>query len=73
MGDGWCDGGDYNTAECGCDGGDCKEVAGYPGCRADFPSMIGNGGCNGGDSTLQKADVTVATVLNSMKSIQTAM
>ncbi len=35
------------NAKCGWDRGDC-EVAGYPDCRVDVPSRIGDGICNGG-------------------------
>jgi len=43
--DGDCDhfsGGDYNTAECGCDGGDCTGKA-DPDCRVPYPEKIGDG------------------------------
>ena len=43
-----------NTAECEWDGGDCKEVAGYPDCRVGFPSLVGNGYYNGGDYNTQE-------------------
>jgi|AntRauTorckE5430_2_1112549.scaffolds.fasta_scaffold23765_1 hypothetical protein len=56
IGDGIChggtqfNGGDYNTAECGFDGGDCEEFnAKYPNCNVANPSWIGAGHCNGGD------------------------
>jgi hypothetical protein len=35
---------EYNTEECGWDGGDCV-VEGYPDCHVDDPSEIGNGEC----------------------------
>jgi len=35
-------GGDYNTAECGCDGGDCTGKTG-PDCRVPYPEVIGDG------------------------------
>ncbi|GFH52428.1 hypothetical protein CTEN210_08904 [Chaetoceros tenuissimus] len=48
IGDGGCDGGEYNTEVCGWDGGDC-EVVGYPDCHVEDPSWIGDGGCDGGE------------------------
>jgi hypothetical protein len=57
IGDGNCDGGDYNTAECGFDGGDCDFFNKYPKCTASYLSRdgngyqleIGDGNCDGGD------------------------
>ena len=50
IGNGLCDGGDYNTEECGWDGGDCIEFNKYPNCKVDDQhSRIGNGYCDGGD------------------------
>ena len=50
IGDGSCDGGDYNTEECGWDGGDCIEFnEKYPNCMVDWPSFLENGYCNAGD------------------------
>eukprot|EP00979_Chaetoceros_neogracilis_P011460 scaffold2835_cov280-Chaetoceros_neogracile.AAC.2 len=50
IGDGHCYGGDYNTVECGFDGGDCEDFnAKYPDCNVQYPQYIGNGYCNGGD------------------------
>lgn len=41
---GVCDGGDYNTQECGYENGDCLD------CSVEYPYLIGNGKCNvGGD------------------------
>eukprot|EP00979_Chaetoceros_neogracilis_P006004 scaffold1174_cov281-Chaetoceros_neogracile.AAC.35 len=55
IGDGICHGGDYNTVECGFDGGDCEEFnAKYPNCNVfppsfiGYPSYIGDGNCDGG-------------------------
>jgi hypothetical protein len=48
IGDGYCDTPEYNTAECGWDGGDCV-LKDYPKCHADDPKWIGNGYCDGGD------------------------
>ena len=47
IGGGYCNGGDYNTLECGWDGGACL-IEDYPSCHVDFPSNIGNGYCDGG-------------------------
>jgi len=44
-----CDRDDYDTEECGFDGGDCVLLPDYPGCRVDNPGWIGSGWCNGGD------------------------
>jgi hypothetical protein len=44
LGDGYCDGGDYNTAECNWDGGDCCEHtcrANNQGCPLDKMDCIG--------------------------------
>eukprot|EP00979_Chaetoceros_neogracilis_P006008 scaffold1174_cov281-Chaetoceros_neogracile.AAC.39 len=50
IGDGNCDGGYYNTAACGFDGGDCEDFNNkYPNCNVAFPWWIGDGNCNGGD------------------------
>ena len=46
LGDGICDYEDYNTEICEWDGGDCKEVPGYPDCHVGFPSLIGDGDCH---------------------------
>jgi hypothetical protein len=39
-----CDGAEYNTVECGWDGGDCI-VEGYPDCHIDEPNLLGDGRC----------------------------
>lgn len=51
IGDGSCDGGDYNTVECGFDGGDCVTFnAQYPECKVDLPYWIGYfNTCDGGE------------------------
>jgi hypothetical protein len=50
VGNGRCNSGDYNTAECGFDGGDCEEFNNkYPNCNVAFPYLIGDGYCYGGD------------------------
>lgn len=50
IGDGRCDGGDYNTEECDWDGGDCLEFnEKYPNCTVGWPFWIGNGRCEGGN------------------------
>eukprot|EP00979_Chaetoceros_neogracilis_P012553 scaffold3353_cov298-Chaetoceros_neogracile.AAC.4 len=50
IGNGVCQGGDYNTAECGSDGGDCDDFnLAYPHCNVDRPYSIGNGSCSGVD------------------------
>ena len=57
IGDGVCDGGPYDTEECGYDGGNCPCVDGsfgpncdlyYPFCYAPTPEWIGDGLCDGG-------------------------
>jgi hypothetical protein len=49
IGDNVCHGGDYNTAKCGFDGGDCRDFnAKYPNCTVLYPSSIGDGYCHGG-------------------------
>lgn len=54
IGDGSCDGGDYNTAECGWDGGDCDALNAvlwekYPECKQGIhPGKIGDGDCDHG-------------------------
>ena len=41
---GICDGGEYNTPECGFDDGDCDEFnKKYPRCKVEFPEYIGDG------------------------------
>jgi hypothetical protein len=42
LGDGYCDGGEYNTEECGWDHGDCVECMDL----IDDPSLLGDGECN---------------------------
>lgn len=47
LGDGVCDGGDYQTESCYYDGGDCLNfIEDYPNCDAEFPSLIGDGKCH---------------------------
>ena len=47
RGNGWCSI-EYNTQECGYDGGDCQNYnEKYPDCDVEFPSLLGNGYCNG--------------------------
>lgn len=44
-----CDG-QYNTPQCGFDGGDCRVFnERYPNCTVDFPAKIGNSICNGNE------------------------
>ena len=47
IGNGICDGYDYNTVECGFDGGDCHDINKYPNCQVRFPSRVGDGSCDG--------------------------
>jgi phage baseplate assembly protein gpV len=47
LGDGVCSP-EYNTEECGWDGGDCLSVDGYPLCTVEYPVYIGDGLCDGG-------------------------
>ena len=50
IGNGRCDGGDYNTEECGYDGGDCTQFnQKYPNCTALYPFHIGDGRCDDSD------------------------
>ena len=52
IGDGECDGGEYNKPECGWDGGDCDPPLappGYPDCYVDDRDLIGDGSCDGDD------------------------
>ena len=55
-GNGDCNGGSYNTAECGFDGGDCDTFNKYPNCDVSYPSLIGDGICNGGDYNTVECD-----------------
>jgi len=49
IGDGYCDGSEYNTEGCGWDGGDCAEFNGeWPGCIVESPDFVGDGECDGG-------------------------
>jgi len=46
IGDGKCDGGAFNTVQCGFDGGDCVMFnLAFPECKAENPSLIGDGTC----------------------------
>lgn len=45
VGNGFCQY-QFNTAECGWDGGDCDEFNKYPACHVDHPSLIGNSHCD---------------------------
>jgi len=48
LGDGKCDGNEYNTKECRYDNGDClNDEANYPNCVVKTPSLVGNGRCDG--------------------------
>ncbi|GFH44689.1 hypothetical protein CTEN210_01163 [Chaetoceros tenuissimus] len=50
IGDGKCNGGEYNTIECNYDDGDCLEFnAKYPNCKVEYPFSIGDGLCTGGE------------------------
>jgi len=47
IGDGLCNGGEFNTEECGFDGGNCDAFNfEYPNCFVDYPERIGDGGCD---------------------------
>lgn len=49
IGDGSCDGGIYNTVDCGYDGEDCFEFNRlYPDCDVEDPFYVGDGFCHGG-------------------------
>ena len=48
LGNGRCDGGTYNSIECGFDGGDCLVFnSKYPNCTVPNPSWVGDGVCDG--------------------------
>jgi len=49
TGNGRCDGGDFNTIECGYDGGDCKDfnAKNYTNCNVENPFWVGDGVCDG--------------------------
>ena len=49
TGNGRCDGGDFNTKECGYDGGDCKDfnAKNYTNCNVENPFWVGDGVCDG--------------------------
>ena len=51
LGDGECDGDEYNVTECAWDGGDCikKAVIGYPNCFVFSPEYIKDGMCDYGE------------------------
>jgi hypothetical protein len=50
IGDKKCDGRQYNTAECGYDGGDCTDFnVNFPNCNVTYPYFIGDGKCDGGE------------------------
>jgi hypothetical protein len=57
IGDDICDGGDYNTVECGFDGGDCNDFnMNFPACAAEFPFLLANGKCEGGAYNTPECD-----------------
>lgn len=56
IGDGICDGEDFNTEDCHWDGGDCV-IEGYPDCHIDKPTLIGDGWCCCSDSCIYKDQV----------------
>ena len=57
IGDGRCDGRDYNTEECEWDGSDCDEFNEmYPGCFVDYPSFVGDGRCDLGEYNTEECD-----------------
>ena len=50
VGDGFCDGYEFNTEECGWDGGDCDAFnSNTPNCTVPYPYLVGNGYCDGYD------------------------
>ena len=46
IGNGQCDFGNYNTATCDYDGGDCDKLNQFPNCKARDPTRIGDGRCD---------------------------
>jgi len=46
IGDGHCDGGIFNTVQCGLDNGDCINFnIRFPSCKVQEPELIGDGSC----------------------------
>ena len=57
IGNGWCDGGQYNTEDSLSDGDDCDEFTRkYPNCKVEYPWYIGNGLCTGGEYSTEECD-----------------
>ena len=57
VGDGMCNGGLYNTAECLWDAGDCIYYnTMYPNCHVPNPSLIGDGKCDGDEYSTEQCD-----------------
>lgn len=47
IGDGYCNGGQFNSIACAFDGGDCIDFnLEYPNCKATEPELVGNDFCN---------------------------
>eukprot|EP00979_Chaetoceros_neogracilis_P004152 scaffold728_cov197-Chaetoceros_neogracile.AAC.6 len=40
---------EFNSTQCGFDGGDCSVVPNYPNCTVEYPGWIGDDRCDGGD------------------------
>ena len=62
LGDGTCDGGEYNTAQCGFDGGDCEQYnalveQGCPVPNNSDASRLGDGICDGGIFVAEGCDL----------------
>lgn len=54
IGNGVCNGGDYNTEVCGYDGGDCIEWnQKFPDCKLDDLSFVANGLCDKESNSLE--------------------
>ena len=55
IGNGYCNGKEYNIEACGWDGGDCVEFnEKYPDCNVHSPQWIGNDNCDGGRYNTQE-------------------
>lgn len=60
LGNGYCNGGVYNTEACGFDHGDCVEDTianlSVKGCSVPLPELLGDGKCQGGPYNTEACD-----------------